>query len=274
MEKTVYFCTGMPRSGSTLLMNILGQNPRFAVTATSGVWEMVRLVRGSWDKASEMRAMPEVLSDAARVRVLRGMVQSFHANVEQDIVFDKSRGWIITPELAEIVSDDRPLKFLVSVRPVLEVLSSCEKLYRKAHKRGASFPKDEAGGYQTVANRVTTLLGNNELVGAPISGIRETLACGYRSNMYFVEFDRLTRSPNTVMSEIYEFLDEEPFPHDFENVAQITSENDRVYGWGDLHTIRPAVKPVEADWEHVLAKHIPPQQIMALKAENEFWKGK
>ena len=37
MDKKVFFQSSLPRAGSTLLQNILGQNPEFYVTPTSGV---------------------------------------------------------------------------------------------------------------------------------------------------------------------------------------------------------------------------------------------
>jgi sulfotransferase len=38
--KKIHFINGMPRSGSTLLCNILAQNPKFHVTPTSYVAEV------------------------------------------------------------------------------------------------------------------------------------------------------------------------------------------------------------------------------------------
>ena len=40
MEK-LFFQSSLPRAGSTLLQNIMGQNPDFYVTPTSGVLELV-----------------------------------------------------------------------------------------------------------------------------------------------------------------------------------------------------------------------------------------
>ncbi len=37
----VHFLGGLPRAGSTLLMNLLGQNPKFTVTPTSGLLELI-----------------------------------------------------------------------------------------------------------------------------------------------------------------------------------------------------------------------------------------
>ena len=36
----IFFQSSLPRAGSTLLQNILGQNPEFYVTPTSGVLEL------------------------------------------------------------------------------------------------------------------------------------------------------------------------------------------------------------------------------------------
>ena len=40
MEKKIFFQSSLPRAGSTLLQNIIGQNPEFYVTPTSGVLEL------------------------------------------------------------------------------------------------------------------------------------------------------------------------------------------------------------------------------------------
>ena len=38
---TIFFQSSMPRSGSTLLQNVLAQNPEIYATPTSGVLELV-----------------------------------------------------------------------------------------------------------------------------------------------------------------------------------------------------------------------------------------
>ena len=49
-DKRIYFLVGLPRSGSTLLANILAQHPRIHVTPTSGVVDMLVTVRNGWDR--------------------------------------------------------------------------------------------------------------------------------------------------------------------------------------------------------------------------------
>ena len=45
MSKTVHFVSGLPRAGSTLLMNLLAQNPKVHATATSGLHEIGYIAR-------------------------------------------------------------------------------------------------------------------------------------------------------------------------------------------------------------------------------------
>ena len=55
--KRLYFVAGLPRSGSTLLCNILMQNPAIYASATSGIPEVLRGIRDGWDLVSPFRAM-------------------------------------------------------------------------------------------------------------------------------------------------------------------------------------------------------------------------
>jgi hypothetical protein len=69
--------------------------------------------------------------------------------------------------------------------------------------------------------------------------------------MHFVEYEDLTRHPRQTLKGLYEFLGERPHVHDFEHVEQVTIEDDFVYGFKDLHRIRPQVKPQPQRWNEV-----------------------
>ena len=44
----IFFVAGLPRSGSTLLMNLLGQNPQNHVTPTNGLIDLIIRIRNTW----------------------------------------------------------------------------------------------------------------------------------------------------------------------------------------------------------------------------------
>ena len=261
-DKKFCFISGLPRSGSTLLCNILNQNPRFHATSTSGVLDMLLAIRNNWNNIVEFKA---TRNDFAKMRVLRGMLQSFYADLDKAIIFDKSRGWPGFLEMAESLLGHKA-KVLVCVRDVRDVLSSFEKLWRKESKSGQiEQEKTNFLKFQTVEGRCEVFMNTNQPVGSAYNRIKDALARGYGDRMHFVFFDELTTKPKETMKNIYAFLGEDYFAHNFDNVEQTTNEDDFFHGFKDLHTIRNKVRPVYSDWREVLGD-------FAVKYENlNFW---
>lgn len=248
--KRFYFVAGLPRSGSTLLLNILGQNPTFRVGSTSGIMDVMFGVRNNWDKLIEFKASP---NPEAKARVLRGILESYYADSDHPVVFDKCRGWISTGmlEMAETLLDRRA-KVLVPVRDLREVLASFEKLHRKNALTQSGQESQNYFLFQTVAGRCEVWMRPDQPVGLAVSRIRDAVQRGFRDRMHFVQFSRLTRQPAETLKDIYTFLEEEPYGHDFQNVEQLTQEDDAVHGLTGLHMIRSRVEPVVSNYDTIL----------------------
>ena len=255
IESKIHFISGLPRSGSTLLANILAQNPKFHSTATSGILEILFLVRNQWDKVAEFRAvLDRAENDSDKIRVLQGILQIYHSERGRPVVFDKSRGWLAHLELAEKLLE-RPAKVLVTVRDVRDVLASFEKLWRSSSAMGQV--AQEANNYaefQTVEGRCDVWMRRDQPVGLALNRVKDAIHRGFADRMHFVRFEQLTRSPASTLRAAYEFLGEPWFEHDFEHVEQVTSEDDRVFGFPDLHTIRSRVEPVPSRWPEILGE--------------------
>lgn len=246
-----YFVSGLPRSGSTLLENILAQNPRFHATSTSGILDIMFGVRNNWNNLVEFKANPD---DEALKRVLKGILDSYYANVDKPVVFDKSRGWLSYLEMIEEILGEK-VKVIVPVRDLRDVVSSFEKLWRKnsPYKQFAQETKNYFD-WQTVDGRVKIWLDKSQPVGLAFNRIKDAIQRGFADRLLFVDFDDLTSNPKETMKVIYNFLGEEYFEHNFENVEQVTYENDDVHGIKDLHKIRSKVEPVKSDWEEIIGK--------------------
>lgn len=249
LEKSFCLISGLPRSGSTLLCNILNQNPRFHATPTSGVLQMLLTIRNNWNKISAFAA---VRNEPAKLRVLRAMLLSFYSDVDKPIIFDKNRGWPGHFEMIEALLGHKP-KMLVTVRDVRDVLASFEQLWRKESRTGQtpqekSFPQE----FKTITGRCQVLMKSSQPVGDSYNKMKDALQRGHANNMHFITFENLTTDPKKVMKEVYKFLGEEYFEHDFDNIEQTTKEDDFFHGFTDLHTIRGEIKPVPSYWKEVL----------------------
>lgn len=262
-EKKIYFISGLPRAGSTLLANILAQNPRFHTTSTSGIADVMFNVRNQWDRLIEFQASP---NPEAKKRVLRAIIDAYFADVDTAIVFDKSRSWVSLLEMAKEALGYSP-KVLVPVRDLRDVLASFEKLWRKnSASRQLAQESQNYIQFQTIEGRCAVWMQGDQPVGIAYNRIRDAVVRGHLSYMHFVEFDELTSKPKEALEKIYDFLEEPSFTHDFNNVEQVTKENDMVHGIDELHKIRSKVEPVPPRWPDILGHAAEPY------ANLEFWR--
>jgi len=258
MQKTIYFLAGLPRSGSTLLANILAQNPRIHVTTTSGSVDMLVQVRNAWDRNDGFRASDRAASDAAKEDVLRAMLHAYFARVTRPVCIDKNRYW---PEFLEMASGimggaDR-VRVIVSVRDLREVLASFEEVYRKTSVYSEVLTDPAVAlKFKTAQGRVEVFLDAAQVVGRSYIGIRDALTRGWASSLHFVDYEDLTRQPKHTLAGIYRFLGEAAHEHDFDHIEQVTFEDDLVHGFKDLHKIRQQVKPQPPKWNRVFDESV------------------
>lgn len=254
--KTFYFVSGMPRSSSTLLCNILNQNPRFRATPTSGLAPLLLEIQRIWTDAPELKASATAED---KINTLRGTLEGFHKAIEQPVIFDKSRAWVCAIEMLESILGYAP-KVIVTYRDVPSILASCEKLFRKELKSPNSVAK-WGQNMETLEGRLAFWSDGGQLVGGAYNRIRDCVQRGHRKSLHFVHFDKLTIAPKEALQGVYSFLGESYFEgHDFENVEQSTHENDAEHGFTDLHTIRPKVAPVRKDYREILGDAAKPYE--------------
>lgn len=262
MSKKIHFISGMPRAGSTLLCNILAQNPKFHTTSTSGILEVLFGVRNQWNELIEFKATP---NQDGLTRVLKSILYAYHADSDRPVVFDKSRSWLAYIEMAEMVLE-RPPRILVPVRDMRDILASCEKLWRQNAKDRQFAPeRDNYFMWQTVQGRLKVWTSQEQPVGLAYNRIKDALQRGHRDKMHFVRYEDLTRRPDFALRQIYDFLEEEPFDHCLDEVEQVTMENDLVHGIPNLHIIRAKVEPQPAQWPSILGDAAAPY------AGTELW---
>ncbi len=242
----------MPRSGSTLLCNILNQNPRFWATPTSGLCPLMLRINHIWPEIPELKASS---NPQEKFGLLRGMLHGFHTT-ERPVVFSKSRGWVSCVELLRNAMQVEP-KILVTTRDLPSILSSCEKLFRKELQSPESSAR-WGQNMETIEGRMAFWASPDQMVGGQYNRIRDCVMRGNRRNLHFVDFDEMCADPGAVMTKVYAFLGEEMFVHNFGHVEQTTHEKDEEHGFVSLHEIRPRVEPLRKDYKQVLGDAVRP----------------
>jgi len=253
MEKKVYFQSSLPRSGSTLLQNILGQNPSIYPTSTSGVIDLILGSRIGYNKNEEAKSMDKDLWRSIYYSFCRGGLESISNSItDRSIVIDKSRGWIGYYNLLnEIYPNPR---IIVLVRDLRAVFSSMEKKFRSNPDYDDGMLNNTEMKNITTEQRVITW-ANSHPIGHFLLKLYQSLIDGTSKNFYFLKYEDLCYNPDREIKGIYNFLNIPFFNHNFHNIPQITKEDDTVHGiYGD-HIIRNSLDKFPDDFYEILGTY-------------------
>jgi sulfotransferase len=258
MQNGIHFISGLPRSGSTLLAGILRQNPRFHAMMTSPVGGIYLTMLGALSRKNEGAGF---IDEDQRRHLLAGVFDGYYHRIgAEKLVFDTNRIWCSKmPHLVQLFPQ---AKVICCVRSISWIMDSVERRERQhAFELSGIFGYD-AGG--TVYTRVNRLAASDGMVGYALDALREAYYGGYGDRLMLVTYEALTRDPAGTLSLIYDFVGEQPYAHDFDNVVYDADEFDMTIGAPGLHTVRRKVE--FADRPTIL-----PPDLFAKFENDAFW---
>jgi sulfotransferase len=205
-------------------------------------------------------------------QIIASVLPQFYNDVSKAVIIDKNRSWVNRPEYITGYFDIEP-KIICPVRNLDEVVASFVKL---CHDNPIQAGKplnfiDKAiiknGQELTDENRASFVAGPG-IIGQSFDGIKSILSKGQDKLIHFVEYDDLMDNSQETMNKIYDFLEEEHFEHDFDNITNIHRENDmNTYGIEKMHEVPSKLKKSSIDPKQVL-----PEEIYNLCQGQEFWR--
>lgn len=243
---------GLPRSGSTLLCNLLAQNPAFRVGSTSCVPQALH------NLSAFLSTTPEVKSDLAHDRAgteikvreaMRSFVSAWYGNDER-IVFDKSRAW---PHNAALLFDLFPDAHLVlCVRDPRGVFGSIEK----QHMKFPAFDDSANPNDRTMFARADRMFSPEGIIGITIVGIEDVVR-RFKSRVSVVQYETFAAQPEDAMRRLYAEMGDPWFAHDFESVEPTATDLDALYLHKFPHEGSGKVMPPRRDeWREYVTEDI------------------
>lgn len=251
MEK-IFFNSSLPRSGSTLLQNIMGQNPDFYVTPTSGVLELLYAARANYTNSPEFKAQDFETMKSGFLGFCRGGIESFFNTItDKPYVMDKSRGWGIHYNFLNSFYPNP--KIVAMVRDPRSIFASMEKNFRKNQFLDSGMVNHSELKGTTTEKRID-IWSQSQPVGMAMERLYQVFREGINEKIHFIRYEDLMSNPKHEMFKLYEYLELKQFNHDFNNIKQITQEDDSVYGiYGD-HTIRKKIQILPDNSKSILGE--------------------
>ena len=249
----IIFQSSLPRAGSTLLQNILAQNPLIYSTPTSNLINFILGARIGYNKDREVMLDRVDEWKTCYYEFCKSGIQGYIKSLtDKPIFLDKNRDWGNYYPLVKNIVDNPKVLFLV--RDLRDIMASMEKKFR-ANPDIEDGTQDNANlkGI-TTQQRVETWL-KSVPVGYALTKLQQSLLDKTANNFLFLRYEDLCSEPKEVIKGIYEYLELDSFTHNFDYVDQVTQENDALHGiYGD-HIIRNKVKALPNDSREILGDY-------------------
>jgi sulfotransferase len=251
MQKELFFNSSLPRAGSTLIQNVVGQNPDIYVTPTSGLADLILNSKNTYNQSQAFQSQDAQQMQNAFVEFSRaGMQGYFNGLTDKPMVLDKSREWGINYGLLEMFIDNP--KVICMIRDARSIYCSMEKNFRKnPHKENHIQNAQQLVG--TTLDKRINIWADSIPVGISMDRLKDCIQQGIDKKMLFIRYEDLMANPEQELRRFYDYIGKPYYEgHDFENVTQITHENDVIHGiYGD-HVLRQKFERKPDDYEEIL----------------------
>lgn len=177
------------------------------------------------------------VEDEQRKRILKGIVENYYEGFPP-VIFDTNRIWTSKlPLLDELFPTG---KVICTVRNLGWIMNSFEKLV-------IDNPMELSGiyGYNTNGNvfsRINQLASGDGLVGYALNNLKEACYGPFKDKLLLIDYDALVLAPSDVFREIYQFIDETFFEHDFKNFSYEATNFDEAIGTPGLHKVKGPIE--------------------------------
>lgn len=224
-DSKIVLLAGLPRTGSTLLQNLLAQNPDVHSEGNSGLCTVMWDAKTSCEHNAAQQLIGAGKDVTFKDALLKSMPSIYYPDIKGKIILDKTRTWVHEANICmarDYISED--VKTIVMVRPVEEIAASFAKVSAKnnldfsyeafLNERG-EFAREIHATYSAAKSKDPSLL--------------------------FVSYDDVVSRTGETLARIYKHIGKEPYAHNVHQVTQTVFEDDERNHMIGMHDIRPEI---------------------------------
>ncbi len=233
-NKTQQFAVvcGLPRTGSTLLINLLMQNSNIHGEGASLLCELM------WQTQQLCDNNPPLFANnrqGTKKDIVSALPSLYYKDIEKPIIIEKGRTWCHpanTQMWRDNINPDQ--KFVVLVRPIEDVVKSLVSLRIKNNHQGDLYEDLMQPGSEPIYRAAEAI---------------DLCKTQPQENFLYVDYRDLVSDPLKVLDLIYGFYGWDKFQHNVKKVEQVFIEDDNYHGLDGMHKIREtiSVKKVSVD---------------------------
>ena len=239
--KEIYFLSGIPRSGNTLLSSLINQNKEITVTANSIVCEALYML----STLKENLVFKNFPDHQSLDNVFNNVFNNYYKDWKSNYIIDRGP-WGTPHNLMLLKKIIKKPKFIILYRPILEVLASFIKIEKSDNI------EDQCNIYMDINK------GRNGIVDRYLWSIENILK--NEEDHIIIHYKDLVNNSEKEIKKIYEFLNI-PFKKiQLKNFNQFYANNltyDDSILKSELHKIRTdKVEQIQFNIEEILPEYI------------------
>lgn len=220
----IFFNASLPRSGGTLLQNVLAQNTNMHITSASILLDFVSAAKDMFTHMMQYVHPDEVdITKEAFLQFNRAGIRSYvDTFTDRPYFLDKHFAWLHYYTFLQQI-DGLPPNMIVMVRDLRDIVCSFEENYRKDPLKHNMHVNWNTLSNTSMQKRVETWLNTSPL-GTSLEQVRD--AINFKHNVLFIRYEDFCQNPLPEMAKIYNYLGLPFWLHDFKSMKQFTKYND------------------------------------------------
>jgi sulfotransferase len=234
---------GLPRSGSTLLCQLLAEHPEIQCEGhSSPLCNALLMTRRTISDDQFFLSQLDVQFDATYGHLksaMQGFLHGWYADSNKPMVVDKNRAWLHCMEF--LLQLDPQAKLLVPIRELGQVYGSIEAQHQKTILIDFI---DHLADFDRFG-RADQLFAKDKAIGAPLSSIQavQDFPQGVKDRIFFVRFEDLMARPAETMAGVYQWLGVQPHKINPKRLTVRPHESDSHFRHKYLHRQQPHIAP-------------------------------
>jgi len=227
MDKKLFFLSGFPRAGNTILASILNQNPDIYATGRSVIPDIFLELDTLEEKCLHLKYYPN--NKTGLNNIYKNIFNNFYNHVDKKYIIERS-DWI-TPynylNLKKWLKEDP--KIIILVRDIIDIIKSYLKLclkYPNFHINIIYNSLDKTTLYKSeLETKIDIIVNYDKVINRCIYGINFLKKEGHIKNLLIINYDDIIKTPNKILNKIYSYLEIPSFKHTFLNFKPLNYDD-------------------------------------------------
>ena len=242
MTKGFHIVAGLPRSGSTLLCNLLNMNPSFHASSTSSLLSLIKSQHKTFSHSDTAKAENRLELQPRLAKAQKAFIESYCDYGK--VYFDKNRDWPSFISQLDYILNNTDTKIIWCYRHPLDIIASMENTHQKTILLEYTDDLVKNDAMNTLSKRVNTWIQDEGIISRSVNYLQDAIEQGYSDRIAIIRYSDIYTDPQLTLDTIHSFIGESYYNYsnkDFKDLIQTTEEADTLYNYKYPHKIKEGV---------------------------------